>query len=198
MSLRSTMQLVLVGLVAGFGDSALAAYGGAGRLQGIGYMTVFGISAASATLVGQNLGAGKPDRAQRSAVVAVGMALAFMGAFAATAFVLAPQILGLLGGRPIVIEIGTGMLRITALGFLFAAVGIVLSRSLGGAGDTVPPMVITLVGLWAVQVPLAYVLAKFTTLGVTGVWIAYPVTGFVLASMTSVYFFTGRWKRKKV
>ena len=198
MSLRSLMQVVLVGIVASFGDAAVAAFGGGGRLQGIGYMTVFGLSAAAATLVGQNLGAGKPGRARKSALLAAGMALAVMGVFGCVTFILAPQVMRLLGGGEDVVRVGTSLLRISAPGLLFAAVGIVLSRAVSGAGDTVPPMVFTLIGLWAVQVPLAYVLAYHTPLGVNGVWLSGPVSGLALMSMTSAYFFTGRWKRKKV
>ena len=198
MSLRSVMGVVLMGLVMGFGTEAVAAFGGAERLQRMGFMMTFGLAAASATLVGQNLGAGKPDRARRSALVAMGMGLAVMGALAAVTFVLARGFLGVLGSQPAVIEMGTVFLRITAPGLLFAAVGIVLSRAVSGAGDTVPPMVIALVGLWAVQVPLAFNLSSIPALGVKGVWWAGVAASFVLMAMTATYFFTGRWKRKKV
>ncbi len=198
MSLRSLMAVVLMGLVMDFGKAAGAAFGGARRLQDMGFMLVFGISAASATLVGQNLGAGKPDRARRSALVAMGMGLALMGAFAVVTFVLARPLLALLGSSAEVIEIGTLLLRITAPALLFAAVGIILGRAINGAGDTVPPMVITLIGLWAVQVPLAYVLSQYTAMGVNGIWLAGPVAGLVLMLMTSAYFASGRWKHKKI
>ncbi len=161
-------------------------------------MLVFGISTASATLVGQNLGAGKPDRARQSALVAMGMGLALMTVFAAVTVVLARPLLALLGSSAKVIEIGILLLRITAPGLLFAAVGIILSRAINGAGDTVPPMVITLIGLWAVQVPVAYVLSQYTALGVNGVWLSGPAAGLVLMLLTIAYFASGRWKHKKI
>lgn len=198
MSLRSLMGVVLVGLVMDFGDGAGAAFGGARRLQDMGFMLVFGISAASATLVGQNLGAGKPDRAQRSALVAMGMGLAVMGTFAVVTFAFARPLLTALGCGPGAVKIGVLLLRISAPSLVFAAVGIVLARAINGAGDTVPPMVITLVGLWAVQVPLSFLLSSIAALGVTGIWWAGVAAGFVLMSMTSAYFGSGRWKRKKV
>ena len=198
MSLRSLTQLVLVIIVAGFGDPAVAAFGGGGRLQGIGLMTVFGISAASATLVGQNLGAGKPDRAARCAVVAMKMALVVMGCFATVTFIFAPQILSIYGSGPEVIEIGSTLLRTTAPALVFASDAIIHSRAVTGPGDTVPPMIISFIGLWAVQIPLAYVLSSVPSLGVTGVWWAGNAAGLVLMSMTGTYFLSGRWKRKKV
>lgn len=199
MSLRALMGLVLTRVVNAFGTTVYAAYGICMRLQGIGFMPTFGIAAASATLVGQNLGAKKPERAQRSALLSTAIALAIMGTAGIIAYIFAPQLVALFVKKdPEVVPIGARFIRVAVFGHVAAGIGIVISRAINGAGDTVPPMLFTLVVLWGVQVPLAVWLANSTSLGAGGVLWAAVIAGAVHAGCSTTYFFTGRWKRKRI
>jgi putative MATE family efflux protein len=198
MVLRAVMGVVLLPIVAGFGTHVLAAFTVGGRLMMVGFMPTFGIAAASATLVGQNLGAGRPERAEKSALASTGMSVAIMAAAAVVASACAPFIIGAFAPEPGVVDAGRFFLRIAAPGLVFAAVGITLGRAVAGAGDTVPPMIIALLVLWGLQVPLAYFLARIPSMGETGVYWAGTLAGLAQAAMTSAYFFTGRWKRKRL
>ena len=109
-------------------------------------------------------------------------------------FALAPYLVGIFNNEPEVLSIGVTMIRVAAIGYPFAGVSIVLSRSIIGAGDTLPPMIFNLVILWLLQVPLAVYLSGRASFGVTGVWWAGVATSLVLAITSSVYFAMGRWK----
>ncbi len=188
----------LMWIVAGFGTTVVAAFAVGRRLQMVAFMPAFGLAAASAALVGQNLGAKKPGRAQKSALISMGMAFAIMESIGLATFILAPRLVSAFNQEPEVVAAGTSYLRIVTFGYAFAACGIVLGRAISGAGDTVPPMVITLVGLWFLQVPLAYALAQWTGLAEQGVWWANVAASVALATMTGTYFFIGRWKKRKL
>jgi len=198
MSVRFLMMLVLTRIVAPFGTVVLAAFGVGERLHALGFMPTFAIAEASAALVGQNLGAGKPDRAKQSAMVAAGFAAAVMGGAALAAFVFAPRLMWLFTRQGDVIAAGTTYIRITAAGHTFAAVSIIMSRSISGAGDTIPPMLFTLFTLWLVQIPLAYILSAYTPLRESGIWWAGVVASAMLATMGASYFLSGRWRHKKL
>jgi len=198
MSLRALMGVVLVGLLWHFGDAVVAAFTIGMRLEMIAFMPTFGIAEASGALVGQNLGARKPERAQRSALVATTYTLAVMGAMAVIFSAFGGPLVGVFKNDPAVIEAGRFMLRIAAPGLVFAAIGITLGRAIAGAGDTVPTAIFTFIALWVVQVPLAIWLSSHPSFGETGVWWSAVVSGFASCSMTAGYFFSGRWKHKKV
>ena len=198
MTLRALMGTVLMRIVWQFGVTMVAGYGVVMRLHRLGFMPTFGIAAASATLVGQNLGARKPDRAQRRAIVCLLLSVSIMGAAAVLFSAFAPYLVRGFNAEPGVIAAGTDMLRITAPALLFAAVGITLGRSVNGAGETVIPMMITLVGLWGVQVPLAWYLSGVPSLGEHGLYWANVAAGLVQAAGISAYFYSGHWKKKRI
>ncbi len=198
MSFRSIMAIVLMGIVAGFGTSAVAAYGIGLRLQMIVLMPAFAVANAASTLVGQNLGALKPGRAFKIAWIATGMDMIVMGLAGIIFFIFAPWLISIFNNQAEVIQMGTVFLRITSLFYIFMAMGIILSRSLNGAGDTVSPMFISLVCLWGVQVPLALFLTKLPSLGLTGVWWAIVISNLLQGTITAVWFSLGRWKNKRV
>jgi Na+-driven multidrug efflux pump len=95
------------------------------------------------------------------------------------------------------VAVGSTLLRIAAISLVFSGMGISLNRALTGAGDTVPGMVITVFALWGVQVPLAWYLKGFPSLGVTGIWIAMAFASFLQGTLTLLYFATGRWQRAR-
>lgn len=215
MSVRTLMNLALMAIVAKFGTLVVAAYTVGLRIRMIGLFPLFGFAGAAATMVGQNLGAERPDRSQRSARAATGMAFVSALCAGVVFFIFAPALIGLFNDAPEVVAAGTSFLRVTAVGLVTAAVGIVLARAMNGAGDTVSPLVITLLSLWGFQIPAAVYLSGIRELwGVTipwpalleglavnnetGVWYAMVAASVLQAVVTALWFATGRWKHKKV
>lgn len=198
MSLRSLMGVVLMAIVAKYGTYAVAAYGVGLRIMMLVLMPAFGLAMAAATLVGQNLGAGEPERAHLSAWTATCFNMLIMGTVGIIFFLFAPNLISFFNTNPQVVEIGTAYLRITSRGYLFIALGIVLGRALTGAGDTVSPMVITFISLWCLQIPLALILPGGFHLGVAGIWWAILISTVVHGTITTGWFQRGRWKLKEI
>ncbi len=198
LTMRGVMGIVLMALVAGYGTHAVAAYGVGLRLLMFVLMPGFGLAVATATLVGQNLGAGAPGRAQSTAWAAARFSMLMMGAVGLLFYVFAGDLMGFFNKTAEVVEIGATYLRITSIGYIFIALSIVLGRAMNGAGDTVSPMVMTFMSLWCLQVPLALVLARWSGLGVSGIWWAALVASVVHGMMTTGWFQLGRWKLKRI
>jgi putative MATE family efflux protein len=188
----------LVRIVATFGSAALAGYTIAIRLIIFALLPSWGISNAAATMVGQNLGAGKPERAERAVWQAALYNMVFLGVIGLVFLALAPQIIGLFSGDPAVQRYGIPGLRIISGGFLFYAYGMVLTQSFNGAGDTWTPTVINLFVFWLFEIPLAYALATRIGLGPLGVFAALAVSYSILAIVSIIVFRRGRWKQKAV
>jgi len=196
MTLRGLVGIVLIAIVAGFGTTAVAAFGVGMRLHMLAMMPGFALGMAAATLVGQNLGAKQPARAVASAWWAVFYYGSFMLVMALSYIFFAPHIIMFFNDNVEVIRVGSHFLKVSAFGYLFIALGVVLSRSLVGAGDTVAPLVITFFALWVFQIPLAIWLAK--TFGLGGIWYAFLVAYIVQGTLSVIWFQLGRWKRKKI
>ena len=156
------------------------------------------MSNAAATLVGQNLGAGKPDRAEAAAWKA-GLYNTFCLATVGIVFLLfAPQLIAVFTSDPEVAPYGIRCLRIVAAGFLFYAHGMVITQSFNGAGDTATPTWINLFVFWLWEIPLAWVLARPLGFGPTGVFISVSVAFSTLAFVSAWLFSKGTWKTKRV
>lgn len=188
----------LVRIMATFGSAALAGYTIAIRLVIFALLPSWGISNAAATLVGQNLGARKPARAERAVWQSAFYNMLFLGGVGVVFLAFAPQIVGLFSGDPAVHRYGVTGLRIISAGFLFYAYGMVLTQSFNGAGDTWTPTVINLFVFWLFEIPLGYVLAARTGLGPLGVFTALAVSYSTLAIVSAVVFRRGKWKQKAV
>ncbi|MGD9872818.1 MAG: MATE family efflux transporter [Kiritimatiellia bacterium] len=195
---RSLMSAVLMWIVASCGTAAVAAYGVGMRFHMIALMPAFALGGAAATMMGQNLGAGKPARARRAAWVAVGLDILFMTAIAAVLMLFAPRLIGFFNREPEVVRIGAGYLQIVSPCYIFAALGIVLNRALNGAGDSMGPMIITVSTLWGLQVPLAIVLSRYLEPATDGIWWAIVISIAVQGILSSWWFERGKWMRKKV
>jgi putative MATE family efflux protein len=195
---RTLMGLALMGIVSAFGTYAIAAYGIGMRLQMVTLMPAFALGTSAATLVGQNLGAGKIKQAKKSALIATGIDLGMMLALGILFFIFAPNVVSIFDKTPAVIHIGTNYFRITALFYSFIAFGIVLNRALGGAGDTFVPMLITFVSLWIILIPLAIILSKNTSLGLNGVWWSIAISSTVNGILILFWFLTGHWKKGRI
>jgi putative MATE family efflux protein len=188
----------LVRITAEFGAEALAGYAIAIRIILFALLPAWGLSNAAATMVGQGLGAGDPDRAETSVWIAAKMNVAFLGAIGLAFVVFAPAIVSLFGGTGLTSEYAIACLRIVAAGFLFYAYGMVLTAAFNGAGAVWTPTIINLFCFWLWEIPLAWVLAYRVGMGANGVFTAIAVAYATLAVVSWVLFRRGDWKRAKV
>ena len=194
----SASYIGLVRILSAFGSPAVAGYTIGMRVILFALLPAFGVSNAAATMVGQNLGAGRPDRAERAVWTAGLYNMAFLGAVGLVFLAGAPQIARLFTDDPAVQPFAIGCLRIVSLGFVFYAYGMVLTQSFNGAGDTWTPTVINLFVFWLWEIPLAWWLSTRTPLGPRGVFIALTVAYSTLAVVSAVLFRRGAWKHKRV
>ena len=189
---------VLVRVVAGFGSEAIAGYIIGLRVIMFALLPALGLSNAAATLVGQNLGAGKPERAERSVWTAA-IFNAVIYALVGFVFIFfAENIIGFFTNDLTVFNYGSNCLRIVAYGFVFYGFGMVIETAFNGAGDTFTPTILNLFIFWLFEIPLAYLLAYHFDLGPSGVFWAITSAFSVLAVVSALIFKLGRWKSKKV
>lgn len=190
--------LGLVRLIATFGSAALAGYNIALRVIIFAILPSWGLSNAAATLVGQNLGARKPDRAE-AAVWRTGLYnMVFLGIVAVIFIVFARPILLIITNEEPVLAYGIDCLRYVSYGYVFYAWGMVMVQAFNGAGDTRTPTLINLACYWMWQIPLAYVLCYYTDLGARGAFLAITIAESTLAVAGILAFRRGRWKNQKV
>jgi len=193
-----TSWLGLFKILAMFGSSALAGYTISVRLVVSALMPAWGLSNAAATLVGQNLGAREPGRAEESVNIAVRSNLVFLGSIGLIFLVGAPWIIRAFTADPVVYANGVAALRIASLGFPLFACGMCYQAAFNGAGDTWTPTRLNFYFQWLMQVPLAWALSRGLGLGPIGVYIAVPVSFAGLALSGGVLFKRGGWKAKQV
>jgi len=188
----------LIRILSSFGSDALAGYTIGIRIILFALLPSWGMSNAAATLVGQSLGAGKPDRAERAVWRAGFYNMCFLGAIGLVFVLLAGPIINLFTHDPAVVPYGVACLRTVACGFLFYAYGMVITQSFNGAGDTWTPTVINLFVFWLWEIPLAYVLAIILGFGPRGVFLAITIAFSTLAVISATIFRKGRWKARVV
>ena len=200
MTLRSSSRLAVLALVGMYGTATLAAYGVAGRLLMFVVIPIFGLGNTCSSLVGQNLGAGKPQRAERAAWWVSGYAIIFTAVIVVLIYFSARPLIGFFiqDASDEVLDIGANYLLIVAPSLLAMAVGIVLGRGFDGAGNTVPAMVINLITLWGVEVGLAFVLSRWAGMGASGVWWGRAASGLANGLLFAIWFKRGKWKLKIV
>lgn len=188
----------LMRMVAMFGDAALAGYTVALRIIIFAILPSWGMSNAAATLVGQNLGAKKPDRAERSVWVTGFANMCFLGLVAIIFVTFAERLIGIFTTDPDVVPYGVACLRFISYGYIFYAYGMVMVQSFNGAGDTNTPTLINLGCYWLIQIPLAYSLAVPFGFGAKGIFAAITIAESLLAVVAMVAFRRGRWKTREV
>lgn len=194
----SCSWMFLLRLVAESGTTVTAGYGTAIRICIFTILPAWGLSNAAATLVGQNLGAGKPERAEKSVWRTAFIALLFFAVVAVIFYFFGHHLMRFFTADEAVIKEGTLCLHILAIGYIFFAYGMVMVQSFNGAGDTKTPTVINLFTYWLLQIPLAYLLAKYLNMGSLGVYIAICIAETVLAIIAIIVFKKGKWKLVKV
>ena len=187
--------LGLMRIVAVFGGAATAGYTIAIRIIIFVLLPAWGLSNAAATLVGQNLGAKQPERAEKS-VIACGLYnMAFLVTVSIGLILFAEPLVRLFTQDDAVVRVAVECLRILSYGYGFYAWGMVLIQAFNGAGDTRTPTLVNFACYWVVQLPLAYAWANWWGGGVTGVFWAVPVAEFLLAAIAYVLFRRGSWKK---
>jgi putative MATE family efflux protein len=196
--ISTSSWIVLVRLLSGFGAVAVAGYTIAIRIVGFALLPSWGVANAAATLVGQNLGARRPDRA-RSATWLAGVYNAVFLSLVAVGFIAAARpVVGLFTSNPEVVGIGAACLRILAYGYGFYAFGMVVVQAFNGAGDTVTPTVINVFCYWLFEIPLAWLLARGLARGPAGVFWAITIAEAVMTIVAVLAFRRGRWLARRI
>jgi len=190
--------IFLVRIISSFGTEAIAGYQIAIRIIVFALLPSWGLANAAATLVGQNLGAGRPERGERAVWLAGFYNMLCLGGVGALFVVFAGPITGVFTRDPGVAPIAAQCLRTISYGFLFYAWGMVITQSFNGAGDTWTPTWINLGCFWLWEIPLAYVLAVHGKLGPFGVALAVTIAFSTVAVVSALLFRRGRWKERRV
>jgi len=195
-SFRAFAAIAMLRIVAGFGTHTLAAYGVSIRLFVLVLAPGWGLASVTSTLVGQNLGAQKPQRAERSAWTAFIVYGLIISLFTAVFIPFGDSIMGFFNRDPEVIRQGARLLRITSPFFVFLALAMITGAALGGSGDTIPPMLITAIAQAGVQIGAALVLPTVFNLQEDGLWWAISIGFVAWGSGMALWFRLGRWKEK--
>jgi putative MATE family efflux protein len=188
----------LIRILSTFGSGVLAGYTIGIRVIIFALLPSWGLSNAGATMVGQALGAKKPERAERAVWIAGFYNMCFLGVVGLVFVLLARPIANIFTTDPAVVPNAIDTLRIIALGFLFYAYGMVLAAAFNGAGDTMTPTLLNVVVFWLFEIPLAFVLAETLGFGPRGVYLAVTTAFSVLALLSAVLFRRGNWKTRMV
>ncbi len=196
--IATTSWILLVRIIAVFGSLALAGYTIALRIILFALLPASGLSNAAATLVGQNLGAGYPDRAERSVWITSIINMTLMGLIGLVLVLFPAPFIRLFISDPGVVSQGITALKIISAGFLFYGLSMVMVQSFNGSGDTLTPTYINLVGFWLIEIPLAWILAILLDMKLTGVAVAIVIAESLVALISLWYFRKGKWKLEKV
>jgi putative MATE family efflux protein len=190
--------IAIMRVVAFYGSAPVAAYTIALRLVEFALLPAWGLGNAAATLVGQNLGANKPERAAASVWRAARYNATFMLVLGVVLIILAPLIVSLFSSDPEILHYGTNCLRILGLGYPMYAVGMIIIQGLNGAGDTRTPSILNFICFWMIQIPLAYTLATAADFGPDGVFWSIVISESILTVLGVLVFRRGRWKLQQV
>jgi len=196
--MRSITFLAIMAIVAMFGTAALSAYGIVNRLEIVFLMPGFGIAMGTAVIVGQNLGAGRPDRAEKGVLYSLLAYGVFMAAVSAVLIIFGSSIMGFFDPSGTSTPIGISYFATVCPFYLLLAVSVILSFAMNGAGDTKTPMYAVLVSMVMVQIPLAYLLSAVAGMGITGIWTGMVIGLFVMTAMLSYSFMYGGWREVKI
>ncbi len=196
--LATASWVALVRIVASFGSAAVAGYTIAVRMLVFAILPSWGLSNAAATLVGQNLGAGKPDRAEKS-VYRTGFYNMLYLATVSIAFIFFPApLVAIFTNEPQIVVTSVACLTIFGIAFVSWGWGAILMQAFNGAGDTLTPTIINFFAFWAFQIPLAWLLAIHYSLGPRGAFWAVPAADVVLTVASLIMFRRGKWKQQRI
>lgn len=196
--IESASWIILVRIVSMFGTEAVAGYQISMRVIFFTILPAWGMCNAVAALVGQNLGAEQPDRAEKTVWLTARYCMIFLGIIAVVFFQFADGVVGLFTKEEHVVTIARTALQVVCLGYLFFAYGMAITQAFNGAGDTRTPMVINVVVFWLFQIPFAYLVAVYFALGEMGVFISIAVAHSIHAIVCLFIFRNGKWKQTVV
>ena len=196
--IATSSWIAIMRIVALYGSAPIAAYTIALRLIEFVFLPAWGMGNAAATLVGQNLGANKPERAEKSVWLASRYNVIFMSVLGAAFVVLAPFIVGLFTSDAEILRYGVNCLRILGVGYPAYAVGMIVIQAINGAGDTRTPSLLNFICFWIVQIPLAYWLATAVGMGPNGVFLSIVVSESLLSVLGVILFRRGGWRLQEV
>lgn len=196
--IATSSWILLVRIIAVSGPDALAGYTIAIRIIIFLLLPAWGLSNAAATLVGQNLGAKRPERAEKSVWITTYVNMTFMGLTGILLSVFPDFFMRLFISETMVIENGITALRIISLGFLFYSIGMVMVQGFNGSGDTLTPTKLNFFCFWLIEIPLAYLLSITIGMGLTGASIAIVLAESALAVAALVLFKKGKWKLREI
>ncbi len=191
-------QTILIRLISVYGSVPVAVYSIVMRVLNLALIPSLGTSRSAAALVGQNLGAQRPERAERAAMTIVAVVSVVSVALLATASILSTPILSLFSDEPDVIAQGVHAIPIIAFAQFFFAISMAFDNSLAGAGDTMSPMVVNTIVLWLVQLPIIYLFSQLLGWRVDGIWRGIVVGQITLAALMTWRFRQGRWKSQEI
>jgi putative MATE family efflux protein len=197
-AIAHTSWIALVRFISGFGASAVAGYTIGIRIFLFAILPAWGLSGAAATMVGQNLGAKKPERAERAVYVTALYNTIVLGLIAIVFISVPEAIVRLFTSDATVTSYAVDCLRILGYGNVLYAWGMVLVQAFNGAGDTVTPTLINVVGFWLCEIPLAWALSHPLGMGVRGIFISIPVAEVVITVLGIVMFMRGHWKTRQI
>lgn len=191
-------QTILIRLISVHGSVPLAMYSIVMRVLNLAQIPSLGTSRSAAALVGQNLGAQRPERAERAAMTIVAVVLILSATLLTTVSILSAPILSLFSDEPDVIAQGVRAMPIIAIAQFFFAISLAFDNSLAGAGDTVSPMVANTIVLWLVQLPIIYLFSQLLGWGADGIWRGIVLGQITLATLLTWRFRQGRWKSQEI
>jgi putative MATE family efflux protein len=194
----SASWIAMARIMAGIGNDQLSGYTIAIRLIVFFILPAFGLSNAAATLVGQNLGAKQPERAEQSVWKVAKYNAIFMGSVSLLFLIGANFFIGLITSEPTVIKTAVLALRIISLGYIFYGIGMVMMNAFNGAGDSKTPTLVNLFWFWIFQIPVAYFTAVVLGWGEKGVFISIVVTETAVTLTSVILFKKGKWKKVKI
>lgn len=198
MSIRSLGMMAMMAMVARFGAMAVAAYGIASRILSLVILPSMGLSMATSTVVGQNIGSDQMERAEQSTWISAAITFGLMSTCGLIAILLAPSIVGIFTHQGEVIAMGTDFLKIVGFSFGFMGIEMVIGGSFRGAGKTLIAMIISLIVLWGLTIPLAQIFGLTFGWGTQGIWRGIFLAHLVGAVMAILWFKQGTWKEKVI
>ena len=196
--IATSSWIAIMRVVALYGSAPIAAYTIALRLIEFVFLPAWGLGNAAATLVGQNLGAGKPERAEESVWQATRYNVIFMTVLGAAFVIFAPIIVALFTSETEIQRYGVNCLRILGVGYPVYAIGMIVIQAINGAGDTRTPSLLNFICFWIVQIPLAYWLATAVGMGPNGVFLSIVVSESLLTILGVIMFRRGSWRLQEV
>jgi putative MATE family efflux protein len=196
--IQSASWVFLVRILSIYGSEVIAGYTIALRIIVFTILPSWGLANSAATLVGQNLGAGKPERAITSAWRVSLFNMGFLAIIAVLFFLFARVLIQFFDQTPQVVETGVTCLNILAAGYVFFGIGMVITQAINGAGDTLPPTLFNIICFWAIEIPLAWFLAEEVGWHETGVFLSIIISESILAVMSILYFRSNRWQKAAV